>query len=384
MNSLQTLELRDNWELRAGSPYCSFLKGMNSKRIRSLDLSNTVANALWIGSSDVFCLTQTKLEQLDLLNNDIRGIIIEKYTFWGALPKSLKHLYLQYDNFGCISTNFDGIHTMENLLTLDLSNQNKRIYVNIPGNKEVYTIRETISKNRSDEPKSINLETVTINLSQGLVTQNNRTMDKCLSLPFRLETLNISRSNLLPRIIPLLCHSNNSLRYLNLSSLHERTILTTEKLWKAMKNICNLEELDLSSNKLKEIPTDLVSYNRQLRRPWVHDNSLLSIDLDLKSSLRLELLDLSYNSIQFVSKNFTSSIDTIAKRSNVIIYFQNNSFICNCEHIDFVAWLRYTRVIFDKNSLECTFKNSSILRLRRVVDIHNILKAECISVHLYL
>lgn len=44
-------------------------------------------------------------------------------------------------------------------------------------------------QNRSDEPKNINLETVTINLSQGLVTQNNRTMEECLSLPLRLESL---------------------------------------------------------------------------------------------------------------------------------------------------------------------------------------------------
>lgn len=129
LNSLQTLELRDNWDLRAGSP-CSFLKGMKSKSIRSLDLSTTGANALWIGSSDVYCLTQTKLKQLDFSNNNIIGNVYGTVGFWETLPHSLKHSHLQYNNFDCVSTNFDGIHTMENLLTLDLSNQNKRIYVN--------------------------------------------------------------------------------------------------------------------------------------------------------------------------------------------------------------------------------------------------------------
>lgn len=58
--------------------------------------------------------------------------------------------------------------------------------------------------------------------------------NKCFSLPFQLETLNISYSDRLLCIIPVVCGSNNCLKSLNVSDQRYHEHL--KELWNVMKN----------------------------------------------------------------------------------------------------------------------------------------------------
>ena len=378
LKTLRALQLRENPEVQ-----CHYsLEGITSN-IKSLDLAGTSNSIFDLGTVHKD-LSDTKLEHLDLSHNHVTGIAIETpRNFWMTLPKSLKHLYLHNNKMSAINVDLYHITDMDNLLTLDLSNQ--KIHAtdyslnNTSGASHDSKIRkdlEVFLANRSTDNKKESHHTSQMDQASSNTTEGKGS--KCLSLSLKLRSLNISRSNLLPIFIPLLCTSNNSLTILNISN--HKTSTDVEPLWGVMKNVGQLEEVDLNSNKIKEIPAQLFSNHKQLRRLWLSDNSLVTVDLDLKSSLHLSLIDLSYNSILYVSNAFTSSIDKIARQTNINIYFQNNSFLCDCDRRDFVAWLQYTRNIVEKDKLVCKYKNGSLISLRYIEDIPNSLEAECIAV----
>ena len=374
LNSLRTLQLRDN-------PLCDYyrvLKGMTFTSIKSLDLADTCKTRWFrLTSEAVENLSETQLEHLDWSNSNAVSIN-EEYPldFWQSLPKSLKHLYLQNNKLRARATYFDNIACLENLETLDMSNQDIRTLGRSLNSSHVVSQDTTMHKNVDalSEQRSKHNATQCNLLKRTVVKGKGTTF---LALPSKLRSLNISHSDLLPRFIPLLCNPNNSLEILNVS--HHKPSTDVETLWGVMKNIGELEDLDLSNNKIKEIPAKLFTNNKQLRRVWLGDNSLLTVDLDMASSSNLEVIDLSYNSIQYVTKQFINGVDRIARHSNIKIYFQNNSFLCDCDHRDFVTWLRYTRTILEKDKLVCKYKNDSMVSLRYIEDIHNSLEAECIA-----
>ena len=379
LKTLRALQLRDNPEVQ-----CQYsFEGITSN-IKSLDLADTSNSNVGIGTAEVYYLSDTKLEHLDLSHNHVINVGFDgPRNFWMTLPKSLKHLYLHNNKMSAINVDLCHITDMDNLLTLDLSNQ--KIHAtdyslsNTSGASHDSKIRkdlEVFLANKSTDNKKESHHTSQMDQASSNTTEGKGS--RCLSLPLKLRSLNISRSNLLPIFIPLLCNSNNSLTILNISN--HKTSTDVESLWDVMKNVDQLEEVDLNSNKIKEIPANLFTNHKKLRRLWLSDNSLVTVDLDLKSSLHLGLIDLSYNSILYVSNAFTSSIDKIARQTNINIYFQNNSFLCDCDRRDFVAWLRYTRNIVEKDKLVCKYKNGSLISLRYIEDIHNSLEAECIAV----
>ena len=374
IKSLTSLDLRDN-------PLCDYYLntyipfiGLNNTSILSLNLAGTCRKDQLLLSNDlVEGLSETKLEHLDLSNSNVVSIENEgPRDFWQSLPISLRRLYLHNNKLKARITKVDNVPNLENLQTLDLSNQD--IFSDVSQrksqNKEVQrNMDEMVSEHASS-----NYNDTQDNLLSQTMIQRRRT---CLSLPYRLRHLNISRSDLLPLFIPMFCNRNNSLKVLNISHLSPATEVTT--LWDVMKNFGKLEELDLRSNKIRELPSELFIVNRRLKRLWLGDNSLLTVDLDLTSLSTLELVDISYNNILYLTKQFISSFNRIARHSNIIIYLQNNSFLCDCDHRDFVDWLRYTETIFEKDKLVCKYKNDSLLSLRYVADIHNSLEAKCIA-----
>ena len=376
IKSLRSLDLRDNFLCEF---YQSFI-GLKSTSIRSLNLAGTCRrNTLFLQSRSVESLSETRLEHLDWSNSNAVSINNEEpHDFWKSLPKPLRRLYLHNNKLNARTTYIDTIAIMENLQTLDLSNQDIHWRPqDISSDWAQSRSHNTYVSDDTDEVvyeyKSNHNDTLDSLLNQTMI-QRRRT---CLSLPYRLRHLNISQSDLLPLFLPMFCNRNNSLKVLNIS--HHKPTTNITRLWGALKKFGQLEELDLRSNKIREMPPKLFINNYRLKRLWLGDNSLLTVDLDVTSLSKLELVDLSYNSIQFLTKQFLSSFNRIARHSTIKIYLQNNSFLCNCDHRDFVDWLRYTETIFEKEKLVCKYKNDSLLSLRYVADIHNSLEAECIA-----
>ena len=375
MASLRTLDLRDNFlcDYYNDDPFA--FSGLNNTNIRSLNLADTCRRGQFGFSNAFDALSRTKLEYLNWSNSNAVSILnIVPGNFWQNLPKTLKVLDLHKNKLMARYTNFEHITDLENLQFLDLSNQGTR----------PWDISLDVSHNKSHSKDMQGIKDgvgASMNHSYSRNILLNQTREQghtsCLSLPYQLRTLNLSRSDLLPHFIPMFCNTNNSLRVLNIS-YHKRTTYVT-RLWNVIKNLAELEEIDLRGNKIREIPPTMFINNVLLKRLWLGDNSLLTLDLDLISMSKLELIDLSYNSIQYLTKRFIAGINWIARHSTIKINLQNNSLLCNCDHRDFVDWLRYSNTIIDKNKVVCKYRNDSLMSLRHIAYIHNSLEGGCIA-----
>ena len=315
----------------------------------SLASTNTYAIPVPFTIADGF--NHTKLRYFELTDTKFYSLNDSIIT---KLPKSLTYLNLTHNYI--IHFEIDSLKYLENLEKLDLSNQ-------VDFNEQSFKYKYEYEHFSSH-----------INQLQG---HFNVSKTKCLSLPHRLEMLDLSKSRLLCNMVPAFCSSNNSLRVLNASLQRERLCFKTRSFWSVLKNLAKLEELDLNGNWISEIPQDAFSGLYKLRILNMVNNKLMELSFDVNDLMSLGTLALSANSIQYASNSFTSQIEEVSWETNLTLYLNINPLTCNCEQFDFVAWLIVTKVISDKNKLKCTSENGSLISVGKMSHIHHILKYKC-------
>ena len=293
---------------------------------------------------------ETKLVSLELTDTKFYSVKNAAIT---GLPKSLEKVNLSHN---CIMhLEVDSLEYLENLETLDLSNQ--------------VDVMEHISTKTGTETE----EDSTRNK---IIKQNTR--EKCLSLPHRLRILNLSRTRLLCNMVPAFCNTNNSLRIFDASMQRDKSCFRSMSFWYVLKNLAKLEELDLNGNWIAQIPQNAFSGLSKLRKLSLNDNKLLKLTFDLKDLIALQTIDLSVNSIQYASKRFTNQIEDLSWETNLTVYLNFNPLVCNCKHFCFIAWLIASKVISNKNQLNCTFENGTQISVGRLSQTYDSLKNKCI------
>ena len=308
-------------------------------------------------------LGKTNLKSLEMFDTNF-CLIDNRFTT--KLPKSLKYLSLKQNYVIYLET--EALKYLDNLETLDLSNQ---IEFHGP-----CTPRPKTKKER----KNSRIKIFPIKLHQ----LPNVRKTKCLSFPDRLKYLYLSNSRLLCVMTPAFCLPNYSLKVLNASRQRDRSCFETNEFWTALKNLAQLEVLNLDGNLIAQIPRDSFNGLHKLRVISLVDNKLIQLSFHVKDLTSLETLNLSANSIMFASKGFTSQIDMVVEKNKGTIYLDKNSLVCNCRHIDFVTWLRYTSIISNKNALNCTYENDTEIKLARISRVHYLLESECIMLEVLI
>lgn len=402
---LTTLDMSGNFKLSHKCRECTLenlTTGLQTTRIKYLNISGIYIGQ-YLSRNDVRGLMKTDLESLDLSKCSIINIDDEIYL---SLPKSLKHLYLRYNYIHYIDLQF--LNVLENLLTLDLSNQigkpptQKKENLNdnndALASSEDNVLLKATSKRCADKHQ-IKTKTIPGNV-QYYSTSNISTLtekevrtdfdsfdfrlqltnikNNCSILPRRLQLIDVSYSDLIYLIFRM-CESKNDLRVLNAAYQNHYHKGFIKNLWKVLNKFPRLEELDVSGNFIKDLPRNICSHNPQLKRLLLSENSLVHVNFDVQPLRLLNKLDLSNNRIQYVSRLFTTQIERLAKFSNLTLYLQNNILVCKCDRIDFAAWLLHTKMIFEKDSLMCEFKNDSQVSISRISEIHTMLQMECIT-----
>ena len=279
-------------------------------------------------------LQHTELQYLDLSTGVIQ--IIDQF-FIQYLPKTLRYLYLHNNKISYIDAK--QIHGLQNLLILDFSNQNEET--------------RKFSKNQ-------------------LIERNNNNV--CMPLPNSLLSLNVSSSGLFCMMTEGFCGTNFSLKSLN--AAHLRNFDCPQALWKSLKTLNSLEELNLSGNLIRGIPLNAFSEQRNLIRLLLAGNDILELSFDAEPMTSLVYLDLRNNTILYATPKFTKSIQEVA--TNVAVYLDGNRLVCDCKQTEFVAWLHVTNVIHKKNHLTCKFSNGTELSLSRISEIYDRLENGCI------
>ena len=313
---------------------------------------------------------QTRLTSLEI--TDTRYYLLDDYMI-PKLPKSLKYLNLTHNfirYFGVKSLEY-----LENLETLDLSNQVdfQEQYPKISEfSYEFAPKKQHFSSIIRNEANSVR------RMNRSRVNHNTVTRNKCPSLPYRLEYLDLSKSRLLCNMVPAFCHSNNSLKILNASEQRDRSCFKTRSFWSVLKNLAQLKELNLNGNFISEIPQGAFSGLYKLRVLTLFNNKLLELSFHVKYLKSLVALDVSANSIQYASISFTSQIEDVSEKTNLTLYLGRNPLVCNCKQLSFVAWLLVTQSILNKTKLNCTFENGTQVSLGQMANVHHILKYKCI------
>ena len=339
------------------------LKNTSINKVRLSLTSNNIYATISVPFTVADGFNQTRLTSLELTDtrfNSVNDDIITK------LPKSLKYLNLAHNyiqHFGVESLIY-----LNYLETLNLSNQvdNQEMYPTKIGQGKLEISYDRFKFKKNEFLSKFGKETICFNVTR-----------KCFSLPNRLETLDVSKSRLLCNMVPAFCDKNNSLKILNASVQRERNCFKTQSFWSALKNLANLEEINLNGNQISEIPHGAFSGLYKLKRLSLVDNKLLELSFNVKDLISLEILDVSVNSIQYASNSFTSRIDDVSRKTNLTLYLSINPLVCNCKQFDFVAWLVATQVIWNKKKLNCTFENGTRINLGQITHAHHILKSKC-------
>lgn len=372
--------------------------GLGNTKIKSLKFSGSCRNTKnsVLFSNTLAGTRETNLESLDL--SDCSILSVDPDTFL-KMPKALKYLNLGRNVIDKLSLGY--LKVLNNLIVFDLSNQNPPAFKRINTENVIKGIQSNLnnelSNYRGTEFKYVrdlyenmfpNSSAITSTLqgatetdesaSKGIhVVKSTNTPDECLSLPFRLKSIDVGDSALICSVVPCLRNSNNSLTFLK--APNQRQFNCMGDLWKEMQHLTLLEKLDLSSNRIKYLPNDVFFHQRKLKVLVLARNSLMTVSFDIEALKYLETLDISDNTIQYASNQFITKIEMIAKTNNFTIYLQKNQLLCDCDRSEFVAWLRNTQVIFQKDQLNCTFENGSNLSLGHISEIHQMLEMDCIA-----
>ena len=202
------------------------------------------------------------------------------------------------------------------------------------------------------------------------------------SIPPLLEWIDVSKSSLICSLF-YMDNTNNSIRTLNVSNFVQTSrydCYTFDEmlklLWPWLDNLAMLEDLNLSGNRIKDIPEGTFKYKTHLKYLYLTYNSLFTLTFETKSLMNLKEMHLSNNVIQYASSQFTTGI----KSNDLKIYLDDNELLCDCARSSFAQWLSTTNVVYNITGLMCKYENKSQVSLRHRAAIYQLLKGECIYV----
>ena len=142
---------------------------------------------------------------------------------------------------------------------------------------------------------------------------------------------------------------NTSLRKLNLSGLAPNPDMIQSLADRTLKNLDQLEVLDLSSNNLR-IGVASWTVSESVKQLLLSGNRFESIPVELIHLRHLVLLDMSDNDISSLPSSQREALDRLAERRSVTLRLPGNELKCprdSCENVDFLNWLCFTTVNVD-------------------------------------
>ena len=141
------------------------------------------------------------------------------------------------------------------------------------------------------------------------------------------------------------------LRKLNVSGNFLGSILhpSNENAGKHFKNLTNLENIDLSENRITALAFDVFQNLKKIKYLNVSGNMITQWNSSLQSD-RLELLDISGNRLDSLPEPLRNYLDNLAQQAqdnqHITVNLGNNPIQANCENRPFLRWLSSTIVNF--------------------------------------
>ena len=367
--------------------------GMNATHIRHLKVTGLClySTPVQLEKTHLEGLTDTSLETLDLSECSIKAMRKDVYS---VLPKTLKYIYLQKNYINHID--LDQLHLLPNLNKLYINDQKLYGYSSGESGGKLKLIQihpETSNKderqrvpsfqrakNANDTHKHSSYAHNQTALSEDVLIPASESVDPpydCILIPHHLNSIDISNGYLLYYILRMWCDPNNSLKKVFISKQLDRDFFRL--MWERLRNLVKLNVLNLDDNNIRFIPREALRPLKNLQLLSLSGNALVTLDFDVGALVNLDLLALWNNKIQYVSEKFTNGLEAVGKNTKLSIIMGNNVLFCDCDRLNFVAWLRNTKLLEGKEGLTCKYRNGSLLSLSRISVVHELLKSECIA-----
>ncbi|XP_005104848.1 toll-like receptor 4 [Aplysia californica] len=132
----------------------------------------------------------------------------------------------------------------------------------------------------------------------------------------------------------------------SLQNAHDVMNKFTQNRW--TENLSFLQEVQLSNNVLRSLPSDLFKNNINLKRLRLSGNRFSSVPVQVTTTAALEHLDLMDNSIVSLDTRTMRSLDEhVLTVPTFSVVLQGNTINCACSEITFLVWLHTTLVNLD-------------------------------------
>ena len=178
-----------------------------------------------------------------------------------------------------------------------------------------------------------------------------------------------------------------NLLHLNLSTNFLGFALDKDEHGKTFQGQSRLKNLDLSNNKIRELPIGIFDWLINLQMLNLSQNMLFEFHIRFDNMTKLKYLSLSDNMLETIPRATRHGFDRLAPLTNLTLNLEANHFRCSCNatHQDFLSWMIQTRV--HVSEVTCFFDNGSSIVLsnrHQLSDIYHKLVKECSSYLLLL
>ncbi|VDI06244.1 toll-like receptor 13, partial [Mytilus galloprovincialis] len=221
-----------------------------------------------------------------------------------------------------------------------------------------------------NELKYLSLSDNVLHTWTGPVTNIRKLTDLDLSANF---CSNISKTFFSPDFINVRC----LLLQNNLLGL----VLPTDVDGEIFQNLYNVKYINLSKNKIANIPNLLFKEQHNLERLDLSENMIDDINFKISHMRKLMFMNVRNNRISTLSQYAMNELDSIAKENNnLTIDLSGNNLVCNCDSLSFVKWIVNTPTNFHLlEKYECKTSKKSISFFRNPREVYETIQKECMS-----
>jgi Leucine-rich repeat (LRR) protein len=145
------------------------------------------------------------------------------------------------------------------------------------------------------------------------------------------------------------------------------------------KALVNLQELDLSDNRIQDLPSKIFKNLQSIRKIKLNSNYLTEWNVNINHMMDLSEIDLSGNLLRKLSHHATRSFSKILKRNKSFkILLANNSFVCTCDSVPFIKWsTKHRRHISDFHHMQCKLDNGTTVGFQDIESVLQFLGIQC-------
>ncbi|XP_052064964.1 toll-like receptor 4 [Mytilus californianus] len=158
-------------------------------------------------------------------------------------------------------------------------------------------------------------------------------------------------------------------------------VIPTDVNGEIFQNLHNVVYINLSKNKITNIPNMLFQRQYNLESLDLSENMIEDINFKLSHMKKLTFLNLRNNRLSSLGNYVMNALNSIAKmKTNLTIDLCGNNLVCNCDSLSFLKWIIDTpTILHHREEYECKTSQNTISLLQNPREVYETIRKECMS-----